>query len=606
MKYRTRMVLAYATIALLVSLGLGLLMYRTSLQYEQRSQRNNLMVSARSCVAQMDNRLGSMDAIMYYILSDSSMLESITLLGRASDGSLPSAYMRNAEATIRVGISTDYIMKNSYRTVFFNQGGFLASSAVASGHEDYSDNQRLNNDFLLDEISYLPPVREAKGRSVIVTGHRDPWGAYTGGAMVYSMMKALQGHGMGFLEVQNRLDSLAMLELPDPDTDYAIIANGEELLYDSRSAPGSTEAAEYLPILEKVPEDSVLTEKGIIYAAASSEEYDLKILTSKPVLSYARAKRSIFLTSFLAALTMFAICLAAIIIWSLILTRPVRQLQKMVEDTNIETLQDIRHIRSSEEGLDEFKELTNSYRTMTRRLDQALRNEKRSAMLQLQAQFDTLQTQVNPHFIYNVLNIISSRGVMADDEVICEMCGSLGNMLRYSTNNKARYAKVREELEYLHNYFYLLQTRYESRLQVDIRIDEQTQEQIIPKMTLQQIVENAVKHGFHDTDVKMQISLTGSMEPDRWTIRIRDNGTGMEPEKLEEIRSRLEEVKMDYQDLEVPTETEIGGMGLTNTYARCLLLFRDDLIFELRNCPEGTGFEVLIGQKLRNVSQNAT
>ena len=601
MKYRTRMVLAYATVALLVSLGLGLLMYRTSLQYEQRSQKNNLLVSARSCVSQMDTRLSSMNAIMYYILSDASILESITLLGRASDGMVASSYTRNAETTIQAGISTDYIMKNSYRTVFFNQGGFLASSAVSSDFQEYSNNQRLIETFRPEEISYLPPVTEAGGRSVIVTGHTDPWGVYTGGTEVYSMMKALQGYKMGYLEVQNRLDSLSGLELSDPDTGYVILVNDGETLYKSGSWPADSEAVDYTSILEKTPKDDVLMLNGNLYACADSLEYPLAVLICKKAALFSGGKRNIFLTSFLAALVMFSVTLAAIFIWSSVLTKPVRQLQQIVEETNIENLQDIRHLGGTESGLDEFKELTRSYRTMTERLDQALKNEKRSAMLQLQAQFDTLQTQVNPHFIYNVLNIISSRGVMADDEVICEMCGSLGSMLRYSTNNRQRYARVREELEYLHNYFYLLEARYENRLHVTVEIDEPTQERVIPKMALQQIVENSVKHGFHDTDEHMEITLLGEMRKDLWTIRILDNGTGVPDEKLEEIKATLATVRMDYQDMEMPTETEIGGMGLTNTYARCLLLFQKDLIFDLKNREDMSGFEVVIGQKLHEI-----
>ena len=579
-------------------------MFRTGLQYEQRSRKNNLMVSARSCVSQMDDRLSSMNAILYYILSEQSMLESITLLGRAADGELPSAYMRNAETTIRVGISTDYIMKNSYRTVFFNQGGFLASSAVAGDREGNPTNQRLIDDFRLEEIGYLQPVIDAGGRSVIVAGHTDPWGAFTGGEQVFSLMKAVQGYKMGFLEVQRRMEELSRLELSDPDTEYVIIVNSDELLYESRPAPEGRDTGYYLDILGKLEEGSVLTENGNVYAGASSQEFDLKVLTSKKQAMFYGERRSIFLTSFLAALIMFAVALAAIIAWSSVLTRPVRQLQKIVEETSIENLQEIQFMDSAQSGPDEFKELTKSYRMMTERLDQALQKEKRSAMLQLQAQFDTLQTQVNPHFIYNVLNIISSRAVMADDEVICEMCGSLGNMLRYSKNNRQRYAKVEEELEYLRNYFYLLKSRYESRLRVTISIDEATAGQVIPKMTLQQIVENSVKHGFHDTDTHMEIALVGKMEKDRWTILVRDNGAGMTQERLEEVRQKLHAVRMDYQDLEVPTETEIGGMGLTNTYARCLLLFREDLIFSLRNREDAPGFEVVIGQKLHSAPQD--
>ena len=77
MKFRSKMVLAYTTVALLVSLILGIAVARISLQYEMTSQKNNLRVSAKSYVTQMDGRLSRMDAIMKYILSDSALLESI-------------------------------------------------------------------------------------------------------------------------------------------------------------------------------------------------------------------------------------------------------------------------------------------------------------------------------------------------------------------------------------------------------------------------------------------------------------------------------------------------------------------------------------------------
>ena len=127
-------------------------------------------------------------------------------------------------------------------------------------------------------------------------------------------------------------------------------------------------------------------------------------------------------------------------------------------------------------------------------------------------------------------------------------------------------------------------------------MDEKVREQIIPKMTLQQIVENCIKHGFHDTDVKMEISLTGVWNPKCWYIRIKDNGSGADAEKLIAVKQRLADVKRMYADNSVPIEAEMGGIGLTNTYARCLLLYENDLIFEADNVAEG-GFEVTVGRK---------
>ena len=592
MKFRVRMILAYSTIAVLVSLVLGLLMYRSGDRYERNTQRNSLEVSARSYVTQMDDRLGRMDAILYYILSDPSMLESMTLLGRASDGNIPGNFLMQAKNTMEVGVSTEYIMRNSYRTVYFNEDGFFASSAVRQSGYD-ALNQRLIEDYALEEVDYLDPVIEGDGHSVIVGPHTDFWGAY-GSVQVYSMMKAPRGNHLGFLEVENRIDSLKSLASSDPDIRFAILVNDNELLY--ASDPGMDAAG----IAGSMQPGEILSRGGSEFAKAVSDRYALTVITGKPQSLMAGGRSRVFLTSFLAALFTFGICLVSIIIWSSILTRPVRRLQSIVENTSIDNLKDEE--RSREMGQlgrtnDEFAGLVEAYQAMTSRLDQALQNEKRSAMLQLQAQFDTLQTQVNPHFIYNVLNVISSRAVMDDDEVICEMCGCLGNMLRYSTNNIDRYARVEEELQYLDSYFYLLKSRYEDRLTVRTDMDETVKKQIIPKMTLQQIVENSVKHGFHETGVKMEISLSGRSLEKGWLITVRDNGVGITPERLAEIRERLGTVQASFLDREVPTEAQIGGIGLTNTYARCLLLFGDSLIFEIGNAEDGSGFETKIGRR---------
>ena len=603
MKFRTRMILAYMTISLLVSLVLGLIVYRTSLGYETRSRKNNLSVSAKSYITQMDDRLGRMDAIMYYILSDPAMLDSITLLGRASAEDLPQLFVREAQTTLDRGISTEYIMRNSYRTVFFNEYGFFSSSALKMSGQT-SINQRLIESFDLSDIDYLEPVLVGDGHSVIVGPHRDFWAAY-GDTGVFSLMKAPRGYCRQFLEVEMRVDSLELLESPDPGTCFAVIVNGDELLYvggnaateDSSPAAREAEANRFLKIVKSLAAGETLTEDGSVFAKAESDSYAVSVLAFKSTEAMAEGRNRIFLTSFLTALVAFAVSLVSIIIWSSVLVKPVKYLQRIVEETSIDNLRDTARTLQMDAApeLDEFTNLARSYQAMTKRLDIALQNEKRSAMLQLQAQFDTLQTQVNPHFIYNVLNIISSRAVIADDEVICEMCGCLGNMLRYSTNNKARYARISEELEYLNNYFYLLKSRYQNRLQVKIDVENEIMDVVIPKMTLQQIVENSVKHGYHETDESMEISILGKKNGEGWNVLVSDNGSGAEEENLRKIREKLQEIRESYEEKSVPTEAEIGGIGLTNTYARCLLLFGQDLIFELGNRTDQPGFFVRLG-----------
>lgn len=595
MKFRSKMVLAYTTVAFLISLILGISVARISFQYETTSQKNNLRVSARAYVTQMDEQLGRMDAIMQYILSDAVLLESITWLAKNQDGSVPSNYILDARSEISTGLSTEYIMKNSYRTVFFNQDSFLASSSIHITSSGDIPTQRLISDFRVEDIPYLEPVIAADGESVIVTAHPDYWSSYDT-VSVYSLMKALRGNGMGFLEVESRMDDFEALERSDTDIDFLIIVNGEELLYASDRSYGAVLKESDLGRLRKLREDTILEENNAIYTKVSSSEFDLTVLAYKKDFLLEKERGKLFSIAFLATLLTFGISLMMIIFWAGVLTKPIKRLQETVENTNIENLKDNQHLEKAG-YTDEFQELIRAYQAMMARLDKALRSEKQAAMLQLQAQFDTLQAQVNPHFIYNVLNTISSRAVLDNDETICEMCGCLGNMLRYSTNNKERYATVRKELEYLDNYLYLLKARHENRLETSIDIDEEIKKQIIPKMTLQQLVENCVKHGSRDMDSSIHISITGRILKDRWVIRIQDNGCGISQEALLELQEKLKEARKNILERAISAEMEIGGMGIVNTYTRCLLLYSEDFIFEMKNVPGGQGFVVTVGQK---------
>lgn len=604
MKFRSKMVLAYTTVALLVSLILGISVARISLQYERNSQNNNLRVSAKSYVTQMDERLERMDAIMHYILSDSTLLESIRWLSEGSKGEVSNRYVLDAKSNLSTGLTTEYIMKNSYRTVFFNQDSFLASSAIYTTGAGNIAKHRLISNFEVEDIPYLEPVAAADGASVIVTSHPDFW-SLNDKVPVYSMMKALRGEGMGFLEVENRMDSLDSLEKSDPDIEFLLIVNNGELLYASEEENMAEQGGEQwirglqesdFEWIRDLQEDKILTKNGAVYTKASSSDFALTVLAYKKNALIEKERRQLFFIAFAATLVTFGVSLLMITFWAGILTRPIKCLQETVENTNIENLRDHQLLEKAG-ALDEFQELIRAYQAMMARLDEALQNEKQAAKLQLQAQFDTLQAQVNPHFIYNVLNTISSRAILDNDEAICEMCGSLGTMLRYSTNNKERYASVEKELEYLDSYFYLLNARHENWLEVSVDVERGIGKQVIPKMTLQQLVENSVKHGFRSKDSGRHISVTGRVMRGRWLIRVEDNGSGIPEQKLLELERRLEEVRKDILERAKPAEMELGGMGIVNTYARCVLLYFENLIFEMENVPGGCGFAVTVGQK---------
>lgn len=437
-------------------------------------------------------------------------------------------------------------------------------------------------------MPWLSLADQAKGKSVIINTHEDSWTDSRNIKKVYSLMKAIQGDNMGYLEVQNTIDELNNLNVSDKGVIFLIYANGGELLYSSDLAQ---DPAKYLPYLkEERNSDDKLVSKH------ESDKYDFTVLAVKSRTRTAEQNAYIWRYPFVIASVIFLTSLVFVVLWSYILVKPIREMRKIVERTDLKNLKNTENVQL--EGTnDEIQTLYREYQLMTERLNKAVIRERKASLLQLQSLFDSLQAQVNPHFIFNVLNIISARGFDNDDDVICEMCGALASMLRYSTGNKERYTKVDDELGYLQNYYYLLRARYEDKIEFNFDVDAEVRKQIIPKVTLQQILENSVNHGFKNSPESMKIDIIGRMEQNQWFIRIRDNGEGFDTDALKQIEIKIEEIHKKILDDNDTIEMEIGGMGLVNVYARCLLLYGDNLLFKLNNTDEEAGAEVIVGAR---------
>lgn len=608
LKFQGRIVLYYATIALLLSLLFGTVFYLMAVRFERQSRRNNLDISSRQLVAQLNERLGRMEAIMNYILSDPTQLTNMRTLGQTTAST---HYVNEAQASMRRGMNLDYVLRNTYRTAFYNQNNLVVSS-FSRGRS-----QRINEHFSYATLPYIEAAQAAGGRAILVGAHSDGLAAEEG-ELVYSLVKAVQGQRMGFLETMETVDSLAGLEHSDESLHYLIYVSNEagqsELLYadegahrlmEDKPTAVETDASAAGPdtrlTLERVSE--AIEDGSIDGVKVDSQRYafSMLVLTEKPGFA---TQWPVLLLASVLALSVFAVGLAFVIFWSYILVKPIRKLTALMESTTWESMQNDSGASLSEDG-DELHQMEVAYRSMTGRLNQALVKEKHASLLSLQSQFDALQAQVNPHFLYNVLNIISARSVLLEDEEISLMCAALAGMLRYSTNNKERYASIGQELDYLDSYFFLLKKRYEERLEIEVDIPESMKGEIIPKLTFQQIVENCILHGFNGQGDRMRICIEGETQDRGWKLTVTDNGCGIAAATMERLQDKLRKAKQAVLEQITTLEVEIGGMGIVNTYTRCLILYPDRLHFEIRNTGNGTCVCLgVTGRKQEKMTEN--
>lgn len=211
---------------------------------------------------------------------------------------------------------------------------------------------------------------------------------------------------------------------------------------------------------------------------------------------------------------------------------------------------------------DEIGCLYRSYNYMIERID-GLMNEKFLLGKELRnAEFKVLQAQINPHFLYNALELISWKGVEADSSEVTDIAQTLARFYRIGLNQGNDIIPLRKELEHVATYVKLQNYRFDNRIHLEIEIESGSGDCRIPKLTLQPIVENAIIHGILNRKDKEAgcIWIKSYIEDESVRIVVRDNGTGMTSREIQEA-------------LSLPEEHEEKGYGIWNIQQRIKLYY---------------------------------
>ena len=565
MKFRTRMILVYSAFVLSAAVLLGGFFYYSSVKRSVNQELRNLEDMSRQLTQQYEESIKAMKNVSHYVLSDVDALEAIRKLSVfPKDADYVSLYFNEAARVVRNILNTDYFISNFYRILFYNKNGVV----IATTHEERKMNAGMNLDALpwkdqLDSVGY--------GQFAVIGPHEDDWGEKK--QNVFSVVKEIQGNNLGYIEVQRTEDSLRTLfAISNPEIKVLLFDEKGNLLFSNERYEGDLGYGDFLAQGDTTARRyrNSVTGNDEFLAGNVSAETGAAILVAERYDTVQSDLRYIFMSTLLLAASFIGVAVLYIVAASNHLARPVQELADLMERTKLTNITENVELKTSS---NEIELLRQSYENMLKRLDSAILKEKRTSMIQLQAQFDALQAQVNPHFIYNILNVISSRGVLNDDDVICEICDGLASMLRYSTNTKERYATVEKEADYLEAYIRLLKCRYEHKLEYQITIQPEIKDCILPKLVLQQLVENSISHGYENGYETMRLEITGWQDDEGWYIRIRDNGDGFSEEALQYVRDEIMKLRMQISSIQRNVELEIGGMGNANSFARLYLLY---------------------------------
>ncbi|QUI22167.1 histidine kinase [Vallitalea pronyensis] len=292
---------------------------------------------------------------------------------------------------------------------------------------------------------------------------------------------------------------------------------------------------------------------------------DLYVIKTIPV----RVAHNFYLKTFQSQLDIIFITGFLIILLTLFigvkLTKPVRSLTQSMQNVEV-ILKGDTIPKSIVKTHDEIKVLEQSYLFMMQKIRNLIDEEYKQRIEMQSAQLMALQAQINPHFMYNTLQMIGSMAVDKGVLEIYDVIGAFSKMLRYNMQLTEEMVTMEQELENVRHYLQIQDKRFDKKLTVHYDVDQALYSCLIPKLSIQPMVENSFKYGFKKTEQEWQIGIKVYQREEKLMVEIRDNGQGIQQDRLLQIRG----------DLRSETGTIFGhseNLGLKNIEARIKLYF---------------------------------
>lgn len=226
--------------------------------------------------------------------------------------------------------------------------------------------------------------------------------------------------------------------------------------------------------------------------------------------------------------------------------------------------------------------LNEAFQDLMERLQESIDREKKALHEEVTARNSALQAQIAPHFLHNVLYLISIAAQEGKTQVVSDMCKHLSDSLRYIVSSPYAHVTMADELEHTRHYLSLVQQKYEEDLEWNIDADELASEVRLPRLVIQPFVENCIEHAFFNITPPWRIQITVKQYNGLWALEIKDNGEGFPPNKIEEILSNIQKSGTGMNQ-SPDRHTALGSMGIVNSVNRLKLMYSNRLIFNMYN-----------------------
>jgi two-component system, sensor histidine kinase YesM len=317
-----------------------------------------------------------------------------------------------------------------------------------------------------------------------------------------------------------------------------------------------------------------------------------KLVLLKPYEEAIQPIMGIFNSMFILQLIAFITFLILLVYLLQTFTRPLTRLANLASTVQRGNLE----VRSRIRGQDEIGRLGMSFDQMLDHIKSMIREITLEQTRKRQAELAMLQAQINPHFLFNVLNSIRMNVLRRGDKDSAEMISSLSKLLRMTVDRDRELILLHAEIEIVMDYVRLMNMRQKEKVRLEVDLSAEALLERVPRFVLQPIIENAMIHGLHQIGGTIRIS--SNITADELTIIIEDDGLGMDQNTVERLQRGFD---MDTAAAALDSSESVrgfSGIGLSNVHERMRITFGDRFCMEAQSQPgQGTRIQMIVPRR---------
>jgi two-component system, sensor histidine kinase YesM len=375
------------------------------------------------------------------------------------------------------------------------------------------------------------------------------------------------------------------------EDESVVLLNDEDEIIQMNTGEGEFPSKEVitsrLKEMKKADYEQFIKSDDYFYFYRSVSDGKLQVVKIVPNHVLVNSLEKTLLIGFLITLLNIIAAILFSILFSNIISKPIIRLSKKMQTLTLDSSNKPNTVKRD----DEIGILHTSFNEMIKRNQKLILQEYQSKIDAREAQLRALQAQINPHFMYNTLQVIGGMALEKSVQEIYNITLALSDIMRYSLNFSKEMVPLREEIVYLNSYLFIQNQRFGNRIHVKQNISDPLMDMFVPKLVVQPIIENCLIHGFQDKSGEWNISISANVVNEKDVVLvIRDNGLGIICERLRTIQEELKQGTPK-------AITSAQHIGLNNVNSRIKLSFGETYGLTV-DSTEGEGAVVTIFMKV--------